>query len=142
MALIDWEERFCVGIASVDHEHREMIRLINDLHERLGGGGSVAEFLGEVYTRISAHFALEERFMQDTNFPNYGRHKREHDSFLNVIVDFIEDFRTGPELSHGDALEAQLQTWILNHITTSDQELVSPKAGAARQGDATEADSG
>ena len=32
MALIEWRDDFKLGIASVDHEHEEMIRLINEAH--------------------------------------------------------------------------------------------------------------
>ena len=29
MGLLHWEDRYSVGIAAVDHEHRELIELIN-----------------------------------------------------------------------------------------------------------------
>ena len=65
--------------------------------------------------------------MLNNNFKNYAHHKKEHDDFLEVIVDLIEKFRTDPELSYGDELEEQLQHWIVNHIITSDQELATAK---------------
>ena len=74
--------------------------------------------------------------MRDTNFPNYEQHKREHDDFLDVIVEIIDEFRTDSELSYGDALEAQLQHWITHHITTSDQELSSLNEGDLGLGEA------
>ncbi len=36
MSVLQWEDRFSIGIAEVDHEHREMIQLINDLHAAMG----------------------------------------------------------------------------------------------------------
>ena len=62
MALIEWRSEFETGVADVDHEHRELVDLINQLHRELGDNTApdkVSAFLGEVYARISAHFALE-----------------------------------------------------------------------------------
>ena len=52
MALVEWKEEFKVGIASVDHEHRQLIGLINDLHGSLAGRptkGAISGVLGEIY---------------------------------------------------------------------------------------------
>ena len=35
MSLIEWKEEFSVGVPDVDHEHRELIALINQIHDRL-----------------------------------------------------------------------------------------------------------
>ena len=51
MALIEWKEHYSVGVAAVDHEHRELIDLINRLHEDLVAGSREAEvsaFLGDI----------------------------------------------------------------------------------------------
>ena len=36
--LIEWRNEFETGIAEVDHEHRELVDLINTLHEKMGVG--------------------------------------------------------------------------------------------------------
>jgi len=122
MALIDWEERFCVGIASVDHEHREMIRLINDLHERLGGGGSVAEFLGEVYTRISAHFALEEKIMRERQYDQYADHKADHERLLDEIREMMDDYEDKGSYQD-EMLASRLSKWFGEHFRARDARL-------------------
>jgi hemerythrin len=33
MGLLKWEKRYSVGIEAVDHEHRELVDLINRLHD-------------------------------------------------------------------------------------------------------------
>jgi len=70
MPLIEWKDEFRTAIASVDHEHEQLIALLNELAERLGAEPSDADiesFLGEVYAKIAAHFALEEATMRDLN---------------------------------------------------------------------------
>ena len=112
MALIPWREAFEIGIESVDHEHRELIDLINQLHDRLGRSAApeiVAGFLGEIYARISAHFALEERVMRDLEYDDYADHKNVFDE--GGYVDLQEDL--------GD----QLETWFGGHFRTKDARL-------------------
>ncbi len=36
MSLIAWREEFTIGLPDVDHEHRELIAMINALHESFG----------------------------------------------------------------------------------------------------------
>lgn len=64
MALIQWRDEYSVGVADVDHEHQQLIALINALAEDLERGytkESLEAFLGEIHAKISAHFALEDR---------------------------------------------------------------------------------
>ncbi len=55
MVLIEWRTEFETGIADVDHEHRELVDLINDLHDKRGEESDhalVQSFLGEVFSRL------------------------------------------------------------------------------------------
>ena len=98
MALIEWQERFRIGIESVDYEHQEMIALLNELYEGLTqdtGEPDVVAFLGEVYARISAHFALEEREMKQRRYDQYAEHKASHEELLDEIRDIMDDYELG-----------------------------------------------
>ena len=35
MSLLQWKSEYAIGIDAVDHEHRELIDLINTLHDSL-----------------------------------------------------------------------------------------------------------
>ena len=44
--------------------------MINALHEAMGAGAGrddIINILGEIYAQISAHFALEEKFMRESD---------------------------------------------------------------------------
>ena len=88
MSMLQWQDRFRIGIAEVDHEHRELIQLINDLHAALGANQSperIEEFLGEILARIAAHFALEEKSMTALLYPERFAHKEDHERLLDEI---------------------------------------------------------
>ena len=126
MALIEWQERFRIGIPSVDYEHQELIGLLNELYEGLtqeAGAGAIIDFLGELYARISAHFALEERVMKQHGYDQLAEHKADHEELLDQIREIMDDY----EMDQGDisieAFAGRLENWFGNHFQTHDARL-------------------
>ncbi len=125
MPLIEWKDEFSVGVPSVDHEHRELIELINATYEHLSQEGSeetVVDFLGEIYVKISAHFALEEKLMRDYQYDQYEDHKAEHERLLEEIRDLMDDYEDNACFNDASFAE-QLQQWFSVHFKTKDARL-------------------
>ena len=125
MALLEWKKRYSVGIEAVDHEHRELIDLINRLHEDLLAGSRddrVSAFLGEILRAISAHFALEELFMREHRYDQASQHKSAHEDLLEQIRDIMEDFEADREAGSRE-LAGRLDDWFTVHFKTHDARL-------------------
>ncbi len=125
MALIEWRDEFSLGIAEVDHEHRELIDLINAAYAHMQDDESAAEiddFLGEIYARIAAHFALEEKMMRERGYDQLAEHKSEHETLLDDIRDLMDAYEDGV-LSGETELAAKLQAWFTEHFRTQDARL-------------------
>lgn len=126
MPLIEWKDEFRTGIASVDHEHEQLIRLLNALYDDLAAeasGDAIQDFLGEVYARIAAHFALEEKLMRDVRYDQYSDHKADHDRLLDEIRDIMDRQAEGGYAGYRDELSSQLRDWFLEHFKTKDPRL-------------------
>jgi hemerythrin-like metal-binding protein len=126
MTLIEWRSDFETGVADVDHEHRELVDLINQLHEQMGSDASdetISAFLGEVFARISAHFALEESVMRKHDYDEYIEHKTDHEKLLDDIRDIMDDFEAGKYASYDEALETAVRDWFVDHFKTKDARL-------------------
>ena len=125
MSLIEWKDEFSVGVASVDLEHREMIDLINKLHSLIGENATAEEvvsMLGEIYAQISAHFALEEKYMLDSRYPLRDEHTADHEMLLDElrdIMDLVEDDGSYDE----QGLSQDLRRWFTEHFRTHDARL-------------------
>ena len=125
MALINWDEKYSVGVPSVDHEHRELIELINPTHDKMlraESAGAVLEFLGEIYGRIAAHFALEERLMRKKHYPQYAGHKADHERLLDEIREIMDDFEDQTFFDEAQ-LARRLHTWFSEHFHNHDARL-------------------
>ena len=125
MTLIAWRNEFSVGVDAVDHEHREMIALINELDEAMQDDASqatVVEALGEIYARISAHLALEEKTMRDARYSQLAEHKQDHEQLLDELLDVIDSVDDEGRYDRAD-LSRSLDRWFSDHFRTHDARL-------------------
>jgi len=126
MVLVEWRDDFKIGIDSVDYEHRQMIELINAVHGKLSDDAPknlILDFLGEVFTRISAHFALEERIMSNWKYDQFEDHKADHERLLDEIRDIMDGFEAGTIAAADAELSERLNAWFTNHFKTRDARL-------------------
>ena len=124
MALLQWKDQYSVGIEAVDHEHKELIELINRLHDELTASGeqlAIEAFFGDLFKGISAHFALEERFLREHHYDQLAQHKADHERLLDEIRDIMDDFEEH-EVASAE-LGTQLDVWFSRHFETHDARL-------------------
>ena len=125
MTLIEWKEQYSLGVPAIDHEHRELVELINELYasvNRVDADTSVADFLGELYTQITAHFALEEKIMRDSHYDEYPDHKADHERLLDDIRDLMDDYEDGMYVDV-ERFGERLDDWFSEHFRTRDARL-------------------
>lgn len=125
MARIEWKREYSVGIEAVDHEHQELIDLVNRIHDALEGGrpaDEVEEVFGDLFRAISSHFALEEKFMREHGYDRLTEHKSEHEHLLDELRDIMDDYREG-RAGPADRLTAVVERWFADHFKTHDARL-------------------
>ncbi len=124
MSLLQWKSDYELGIESIDHEHRQLIDLINQLYADLGSGpdAQTREFLGELYARISAHFALEEAMMRNKAYDQLAEHKADHERLLDQLADIMDEFERSADDISGQ-LGRRLDEWFTAHFRSHDARL-------------------
>lgn len=126
MTFISWKAEYSLGIPSADAEHKELIGLINEIHDELlrpdAGESAVQDFLGELYAKISAHFALEERLMREHSYDGYEDHKADHERLLDEIRDLMDEFEDSSFLD-ASVFGGRLEAWFSDHFRTMDARL-------------------
>jgi len=125
MAPIEWKPEFSVGDPAVDHEHRQLIDLVN----RTAGAilerrpeADVERGFGDLLRAISAHFALEERQMREARYDALAEHKADHERLLDALRDLMDDAAATPEASI-DRLVTTLEAWFADHFRVHDSRL-------------------
>jgi hemerythrin-like metal-binding protein len=125
MSLIEWRDEFSVGIPEVDHEHQQLVGLINDLHDAMSGENAtmaVTDFLGEIHAHVAAHFALEEKIMRERHYDQYQDHKQDHERLLDDISDIMDAYEENDFYSDKE-FASTLEYWFTNHFKTRDARL-------------------
>lgn len=125
MPLIEWSNKYSIGIDSIDEQHKELIALINKLNIAMAHGeaasvvASIFEGLAN-YTKV--HFAYEEALFKKHGYPQSTEHLKEHQQLIKRVEQFKFEFEQ--DLSGAVSLELiQFMThWLLDHILKSDRD--------------------
>lgn len=125
MTRIKWRDEYSVGNASIDLEHKHLIRQINAVYEKLGEAAdtlTIENMLADIQVDISAHFALEELLMREAEYLEYEAHKEDHENLLDQIHDMIFSFAEDP-VKGKKLLMNHLSDWFSRHFTSFDARL-------------------
>jgi len=125
MNLVEWRDEFKIGIKEVDFEHQELVELINESYRAAKDKNSttdVMDFLGEIFSQISAHFALEEKVMRDLKYDQYEDHKDDHERLLDSIRDIMDDYMDVTTMDE-EQFGARLNKWFTQHFSTKDARM-------------------
>lgn len=128
MTLLEWKEQYSLNNEALDHEHKELIRLINAVHvdiEKASGEDDqarVSEGLQEILSAVSAHFALEEKEMRAGAYAELASHKADHEKLLDELYDLIEVVEDKGVEDIRDGVSAILEAWFSVHFQTFDRD--------------------
>ncbi len=125
--LVTWSDKYSVGLTRIDAEHQRLVDLINELYAAvIGGKGDavVGKVLAGLTSYTLSHFSTEESLMKTHRYPDYDRHKAEHDKLVAQVQQLQSDFRKGKATVSQDVLTF-LQRWLIGHILAVDKKYVS-----------------
>jgi len=126
MSLSSLKGSLRTGIDSLDYEHRKLVGVMEELCEsfdRAGSAHEVSNLFGELYTKASAHFALEEHLMREKEYAFYDAHKADHERLLDQIRHMMEAYEDGMCRDCGTSLRTCLEAWLAGHVTDADTRL-------------------
>lgn len=124
MAYIDWKDDFSVNIKQFDNEHKNIVNMLNSLHDamKLGKGrDSLAPLFDKSLNYAKEHFGNEEKLMQKSAYPDFEAHRKEHLKFISCIDDFKKEINTPQGVLLSSKVMNFLKDWLINHIGKMDK---------------------
>jgi hemerythrin len=123
--VVKWEAAYSVGVKLIDDQHKELVRMTNELSLGCQKGGNEAEIyfmrvIQGAVKYVKTHFTTEEIIMERLKFPEYLEHKKEHEEFVAEVLRDVKAFEGGGKLVPLEFAQF-LQKWVLNHIAKSDK---------------------
>jgi len=122
--LFQWEDDYSVGIEEIDEQHKELVRLLNNLHQAIHehhGSDASRKILNELAEYTHIHFTVEESLMRVSSYPDFEIHKKIHEALIQQVQELQTKLDAGGvkisfELMHF------LKNWLMHHINESDKQ--------------------
>ncbi len=126
---MQWTEDLSVGVDEIDRQHKELFHRINNLvtaikqHRCKDEIDGTLKFLEEYAV---THFAYEEKYMKDVQYPKYPQHKTHHAQYLEHLSELKRE-AAQPRVK-GGSYDLSVTTnqvvvdWIIDHIMKVDRK--------------------
>ncbi|WP_299440476.1 bacteriohemerythrin [uncultured Rhodospira sp.] len=121
--LLEWTERWSVGVPEMDKDHRILINLINQLGQAFRAPESdwvVGSVLNSLWDYAAYHFEREEALLRAANFPGAEEHALRHSTLKNQVREWLDAYQNNPESVTAQDLQASLKSWLVNHVLGED----------------------
>jgi len=125
MSLIAFTENLIVGIQQIDEQHRNLVSVLNQLHQAVTEGKDkdvLQQLLKSLIAHTVVHFRDEEEYMRKFKYVGYPLHKKEHDALMTEVIDFQKRMEADQAVFTSD-LTKFLSAWLKRHIVGTDMVL-------------------
>lgn len=124
-SFVEWEERYSVGIASIDNQHKKLVDFTNALFEGCRQGQEFAadsfkSTLKDVVLYVKEHFQTEEKLFEQFAYPDTDAHRKQHQAFVYKVLEEVANFENNQKFVPNKFVRF-LRDWLLEHIAVSDQ---------------------
>lgn len=112
--MIGWKDEYSTGVPLIDDQHRQLLEIANRAYQlltdefRVDKYDEIIDILQELKEYTIYHFASEEEYMAQIQYPRLLSHKVEHNDFIEKI--------NGVDLDKVDRNHNQSLLKILNFI--------------------------
>ena len=125
--IVEWEDRFSVGVPLVDNQHKHLIDMTNQLHNACLLSDDTAKeqykkTVREAVAYVKHHFSTEEQIMEKTAYPGLVDHKKIHTEFAQEVLRNALFFDDGKKYIPNQFVRF-LRDWVLTHVALIDNSL-------------------
>jgi len=125
--FIAWNDRYSVGVAVFDAQHKRLFALINKVHEAMvlkAEKEAVVSILGELLDYTNTHFGKEEEIMKKASYPGYEDQHEKHTKLVAQLCEFKDKCEQGSAVLDLK-LMSFLKDWLTKHIMGTDMKYKS-----------------
>ncbi len=128
---IQWSERYTVGVAEIDRQHRILLAILNEINWAAASDLTQQQIKGLLWIKFdnlnaysTRHFTFEESLMKShlAEHPACDTHLAQHQSYWASIGAFQKRYRDTDDKVLPDLIDF-LNTWWIDHIQGTDKEL-------------------
>ena len=124
---LEWSNDLSVGVASIDNQHKKLIKRVDQFLEAMKGGNGRQEILNtlnflEEY--VVVHFNDEEKYMKSINYAGLPEQHYQHEMFKIDVKSLKKEFEdNGAGLALLMTTQKKICDWLKNHILVFDKKI-------------------
>ncbi|WCL49313.1 bacteriohemerythrin [Leptospira sp. GIMC2001] len=134
---VEWNEKYVTNITEIDTQHQRLFFLLGEVEKLYESNkGNLTKFIPQISKTILdlehytiSHFLIEERVMEDSDYPDLENHKLLHDKFTTKIQDSKQELIELQKELDEEKLDEFLHKlikflglWLTNHILIKDMD--------------------
>jgi len=123
---MEWTQELALGDKRMDETHREFVALVNAVNN--AADDKMLEAVDALIRHTEEHFAQENRWMAQSDFPPTHCHLEEHEGVLGAMRE-VKGYVSEGKFHVGQVLARELEVWFRQHAATMDTMV----AGRLRQ---------
>ncbi|MCX6121099.1 MAG: hemerythrin family protein [Ignavibacteriales bacterium] len=123
---IKWQDEYSVGVKELDAQHQNLLNIINTLligQQDEYNAIKMSEMISSLIHHAYVHFATEERYLAQSNFPDIKTHVLEHVGFIMKTLELSLKVKEGTNDNRLELLR-YLKGWYSSHVLGSDRLLI------------------
>ena len=129
--MLLWTEQFATGSPTIDEQHRQLIRHVNQFEALLVQTNPttkditfIIQFLDFLEGYVDSHFSYEEKCMESYRCPAHKKNLQAHENFKQMFQRLkLHSQKEGFRLEMLVELNQSINVWIQDHILRVDTEL-------------------
>lgn len=125
-----WDSSYEIGVPTLDRQHQRFFQLVAELDELAGSGDQFRTLTPGYKSRMLSlilqlrsyaleHFVAEEKLQESSRYPNYIRHRKQHNAAGIRLMDMENRVLGGDIYVAREMLDFASQ-WLRRHILEED----------------------
>jgi hemerythrin len=124
MGRLQWDERYSLGVPSLDLQNKMLVELVNQISELDAvdvDPAEISNILNELMEYVFSHFPQEEKYLSEIDFSDLVNHKDHHKMFKKKVCYFCQQcLRQNTTILN--EIREYLIGWVQFHIFCMDMQ--------------------
>jgi len=125
MDLIRWKKEYSVGVAKIDEQHKQIIKIVNQaIGQQFTAHNKnvVEEILDNLHKYMKEHFKTEEEYMLKHQYAGYEEQRKAHNQFIDRLLEAQKEYYKNGRVTSMNIINF-VWDWFSQHILILDKKL-------------------
>jgi hemerythrin len=126
-SILEWDEKYSVGVSEIDEQHKKMFAVINNLIETASGKFEKEQLTAIINSLLEYkkfHFETEEKYFKQFNFEGAEEHITEHHKFAEKLASIQEEYGNDLIMLTFELIDF-IEDWLIGHLMVMDQKYIA-----------------